>query len=96
MLMGCWLEFNTALVERENIEIVFPEADFAFDAFKSNHFVRYQIDYKVVKFCIDYYMYGLYRKYDGEGVGRGRKVQRYWFLIYLKIRLFKYRVEKYK
>ncbi|WP_137200531.1 MULTISPECIES: hypothetical protein [Pseudomonas] len=53
----------------KNIELVFPEAGFAFDAFKSNHFVRYQVDYKVIKFYIGSYVYGLYSNYDGEDVG---------------------------
>lgn len=57
----------------KNIELVFPEAGFVFDAFKSNHFVRYQVDYKVIKFHIGSYVYGLYSNYDGEGVGSGAR-----------------------
>ncbi|NMX66889.1 hypothetical protein HBO15_05955 [Pseudomonas sp. WS 5111] len=57
----------------KNIELVFPEAGFVFDAFKSNHFVRYQVDYKVIKFQIGSYVYGLYSNYDGEGVGSGAR-----------------------
>ncbi|NWE04229.1 MULTISPECIES: hypothetical protein [Pseudomonas] len=57
----------------KNIELVFPDAGFAFDAFKSNHFVRYQVDYKVIKFHIGSYVYGLYSNYDGEGVEKGAR-----------------------
>ncbi len=57
----------------KNIELVFPATGFVFNAFKSNHFVRYQVDYKVIKFHIGSYVYGLYSNYDGEGVGRGTR-----------------------
>lgn len=57
----------------KNVELVFPDAGFAFDAFKSNHFVRYHVDYKVIKFHIGSYVYGLYSNYDGEGVGKGAR-----------------------
>ncbi|NMY01560.1 hypothetical protein HBO12_01245 [Pseudomonas sp. WS 5059] len=57
----------------KNIELAFPEEGFVFDAFKSNHFVRYQADYKLIKFNIGSYVYGLYSNYDGEGVGGGAR-----------------------
>ncbi|MBD8192073.1 hypothetical protein IFR35_06755 [Pseudomonas fluorescens] len=47
-------------------ELVFPNSSFDFKSFKSNHFTRYQIDYKRIKFSIGTYVYSLYSDYDGE------------------------------
>lgn len=49
-------------------ELVYPESGFDFKAFRSNHFVRYQVDYKSIKFAIGSYTYSLYSNYDGESV----------------------------
>jgi hypothetical protein len=49
-----------------NKELVFPNSNFDFKSFKSNHFVRYQTDYKKINFSIGTYIYSLYSDYDGE------------------------------
>ncbi|WP_288855685.1 hypothetical protein [uncultured Pseudomonas sp.] len=48
--------------------LVFPGSGFGFKEFKSNHFFRYQVDYKLLKFSVGSYVYSLYSNYDGEDV----------------------------
>lgn len=47
-------------------ELVFPAIGFDFISFKYNHFIRYQTDYKRIKFSIGTYTYSLYNDYDDE------------------------------
>jgi hypothetical protein len=53
----------------ENKELVFPLSGFDFKKFRSNHFVRYQVDYKRVKFLNGSYLYSIYSNYDGANIG---------------------------
>jgi hypothetical protein len=46
-------------------DLTFPSTGFDFDSFKSNHYVRYQVDYKRIKFSIGIYTYTIYSDYDG-------------------------------
>jgi len=52
---------------------IFPDSGFSFDDFKANHFLRYQVDYKLIKFSVGSYIYSLYSNYDGEGGEGGQK-----------------------
>ncbi|WJN49507.1 hypothetical protein [Pseudomonas asiatica] len=52
---------------------MFPDSGFSFDSFKSNHFFRYQVDYKLVKFSVGSHIYSLYSNYDGGDGGGGQK-----------------------
>lgn len=54
-------------------ELVFPASIFDFKEFKSNHFIRYQVDYKRVKFFVGPYLYSIYSDYEGEDAGAAAK-----------------------
>lgn len=47
-------------------ELIFPGGGANLGGFKSNHYFRYQVDYKAVKFSVGSYSYELYSNYNGE------------------------------
>lgn len=49
-------------------ELMYPYDDFDLDSFQANHFSRYQVDYKAVRFSIGRYRYSVYSNYDAEDV----------------------------
>ncbi len=52
--------------------VTYPVSGFALQGFKYNHFIRYQTEYKLIKFSVGGRVYGLYSNYDGQaGEGAG-------------------------
>ncbi|WP_312934315.1 hypothetical protein [Pseudomonas sp.] len=47
-------------------ELEYPNAGFSLKDFNANHYVRYQVDYSLIKFTSAGYTYGVYSNYDGE------------------------------
>lgn len=52
--------------------VIYPVSGYTLEGFKYNHFIRYQTEYKLIKFSMGGGVYSLYSNYDGQaGEGAG-------------------------
>ncbi|MBI6927222.1 MULTISPECIES: hypothetical protein [Pseudomonas] len=55
--------------------VIYPVSGYILEGFTYNHFIRYQTEYKLIKFSVGGGKYSLYSNYDGQaGEGEGAGV----------------------